>query len=142
MYLDTSVLLKLYTPEPDSAACEALVAGQGIVSSELGYAELWSALLMKERSGVLSPDNRQRAWELFEIHLLDGVVDLVELDGAVVRDAAEMMARVHPRVPLRTLDAIHLATFAGISAGPLFTMDRRMLAAGRLLGFPLVRDND
>lgn len=139
MYLDTSIVVKLYTREPDSAQCEEIVAGNNILSSELLYAELWSALLAKERAGVLAPDDRQRAWQLFEIHLLEEVVELVDLDGSVAREAAEMMARVHPQVPLRTLDAIHLATYAGTDAGPLFTADRRMIEAARLLAFPLAR---
>ena len=137
MYLDTSVLVKLYTREPDSAECEKVVAGHRIVSSELVYAELWSALLAKERNGKLSSDARQRVWELFEVHLLDDVIELIELDGLVVREAAETMARVHPHVPLRTLDAIHLATFIGLNAGPLFTKDKRMIDAARLLNLPL-----
>jgi predicted nucleic acid-binding protein len=139
MYLDTSVLVKLYTREPDSAECEKIVTGHRIVSSELLYTELWSALLAKERNGVLSPDNRQKIWQLFEVHLLDEVVELIDLDGTVVREAAEVMARVHPQVPLRTLDAIHLATFSGLDVGPMFTMDRRMIDAARLLAFPLAR---
>jgi uncharacterized protein len=139
MYLDTSIIVKLYTREPDSAECEKIVAGQKIVSSELIYAEFWSALLMKERSGKLAPEARQRVWELFELHLLDDVIELIELDGIIVREAAETMALVHPQVPLRTLDAIHLATFASIDAGPLFTNDQRMADAARLLAFPLAR---
>lgn len=139
MYLDTSVFVKLYTREADSAECEKIVAGHRIVSSELLYTELWSALLAKERAGTLTPEARQRVWEVFEMHLLDDVVELVDVNGIVVREAAEMIARVHPRVPLRTLDAIHLATFANIEAGPLFTNDRRMIDAARLLAFPLAR---
>ena len=139
MYLDTSIVVKLYTREPDSAECEKIVSGHRMLSSELLYTELWSALLAKERNGVLSPDDRQRIWQLFEMHLLDEFVELVNLDGQVLREAAEMIARVHPQVPLRTLDAIHLATFAGLDAGPLFTADRRMIEAARLLAFPLAR---
>lgn len=139
MYLDTSVVVKLYTREPDSAECEKIAAGHRILSSELLYPELWSALLAKERKGVLSPDERARVWRLFEVHLLDEVVELVDLDGQVLREAAEMIARVHPQVPLRTLDAIHLATFVGLDAGPLFTNDRRMLDAARLMALPLAR---
>ena len=139
MYLDTSVFVKLYTREADSGACERIVAGHKIVSSELLYTELWSALLAKERAGTLRPESRQRVWEIFEAHLLDDVVELIELNGHVVREAAEMIARVHPRVPLRTLDAIHLATFAGLDSGPLFTADRRMTDAARMLAFPLAR---
>lgn len=139
MYLDTSIVAKLYTREPDSAECERIVAGHPILSSELLYPELWSALLAKERSGVLSPDAREQVWQLFEVHLLDEVVQLVDLDGHVLRDAAEIMTHVHPQVPLRTLDAIHLATFVGLDAGPLFTNDRRMIDAARLLALPLAR---
>jgi predicted nucleic acid-binding protein len=138
MYLDTSVVVKLYTREPDSAACEKLVEGHRIVSSELLYTELWSALLAKERSGALTPEQRLRVWQLFEIHLVDETVELMRLDGAIVREAAEIMAVVHPRVLLRTLDAIHLATFAGVEAGPLFSRDKRMVEAARMLALPVV----
>ena len=139
MYVDTSVFVKLYTRETDSAECERIADGQKLVSSELLYAELWSALLAKERNGNLAPDDRQRVWELFEFHLSDDVVELVQLDGLLVREAAEIMAKVHPSVPLRTLDALHLATYASIEAGPLFTNDKRMIEAARLLTFPLAR---
>ena len=137
MYIDTCVAVKLYTREPDSEECQHIAAGHRLVSSELLYTELWSALLAKERAKVISPELRQRVWQLFEEHLLEDVIELVALDGHVVREAAEIMAKVHPHVPLRTLDAIHLATYAGIEAGPLFTKDKRMIDAARRLEFPL-----
>ena len=138
MYLDTSVVVKLYTHEADSAACEKIVVGHKIVSSELLYAELWSALLAKERSGALAPGQRLVVWTLFESHLIDDFVELLPLDGVIVRDAAEIMAKVHPQVPLRTLDALHLATFAGVESGPIFSRDQRMIDAARILGFAVV----
>ena len=137
MYIDTCVAVKLYTREPDSEACQRIASGQRLVSSELLYTELWSALLAKERNKVITPALRQRVWQLFEQHLLDDVIELVALDGHVVREAAEVMARVHPHVPLRTLDAIHLATYLGIEAGSLFTKDKRMIEAARRLELPL-----
>lgn len=137
MYIDTCVAVKLYTREPDSEECQQIAAGQRLVSSELLYTELWSALLAKERNKVITPELRQRVWQLFEEHLLEDVIELVALDGHVVREAAEIMAKVHPQVPLRTLDALHLATYAGIEAGPLFTRDKRMNDAARRLEFPL-----
>jgi predicted nucleic acid-binding protein len=48
------------------------------------------------------------------------------------------MLKVHPHVPLRTLDAIHLATYESVVTGPIFTKDKRMRAAARLLGFATV----
>lgn len=137
MYIDTCIAVKLYTREPDSEKCQQIAAGHRLVSSELLYTEMWSALLAKERAGVLKPEWRQRVWQVFEQHLLDDVIELVALDGHVVREAAEVMARVHPHVPLRTLDALHLATYGGIEAGALFTRDERMQDAARRLEFPL-----
>jgi predicted nucleic acid-binding protein len=139
VYLDTSVVVKLYVREPDSAACEEIVAGHKLVCSELLYAELWSALLAKERAGVLQADLRLEIWELFELHVLEDQFELMRLDGVIVREAAEIMAMVHPAVPLRTLDALHLATFTSVESGPLFTTDKRWVAAARLLGLNLAQ---
>lgn len=138
MYLDTSVIVKLYTREADSTACEKIVQGHKLVSSELLYAELWSALLAKERGGSLDPHHRMLVWQLFESHLIDGLVELVALDGVIVQEAAEIMAKMHPEVPLRTLDALHLATFDSVESGPLFSRDKRMNDAARLMGFSVV----
>ena len=139
MYVDTSVAVKLYAREPDSDACELLVAGNSLVSSELLYGELWSAFLAKERANVLSKAAREALWRNFEADLDDGKITLLPLNGIVVRDATDLMRAVHPDVPLRTLDALHLATFASIEGGPLFTNDKRMIAAAQRLALSLVR---
>jgi predicted nucleic acid-binding protein len=137
MYLDTSVLVKLYVNEPDSVACEGVAAGHTLVSSELAYGEVFSALLANERAKRLTAEQRKLAWS----RLLDdheaGKVHFVPLNGVLVQEAAEVMEEVHPEIPLRTLDAIHLATFLSVDAGPLFTRDRRMLDAARRLNLPL-----
>ena len=137
MYLDTSVLVKLYVNEPGSLECDAVAGGDTLVSSELAHGEVLSALLSKERAKQISAKERTEAWSRFLQDTAEGKVYLVPLNGIVVREAAELMEEVHPAVPLRTLDAIHLATFASVDAGPLFTMDKRMLEAARKLNYPL-----
>jgi predicted nucleic acid-binding protein len=52
--------------------------------------------------------------------------------------AKDIMLRLHPQVPLRTLDAIHLATCISIVAGPLFTTDKRMIEAATALKIPFL----
>ncbi len=136
MYLDTSVLVKLFVTEPDSEECERIIAGDKIVSSELLYAEMQGALLAKEREGRLRPLDRQRIADDFENAITESEITLVKLDSMTVREAVALMRQVYP-IPLRTLDAIHLATYMSVDAGPLFTRDRRMLDAARKLGLPL-----
>jgi predicted nucleic acid-binding protein len=138
MYLDTSVLVKRYVAEPDSDAVDAVVVGFTLVSSDLAMAEVWSALLAKERNKAISAPVRATAWQAFLNDIDEGVLRLIPLDGVMIREANEIMLRVHPQVPLRTLDAIHLATYGAVITGPLFTKDKRMLAAARLLGFATV----
>lgn len=138
MYLDTSVLVKRYTAEPDSEAVDEVVVGFTLVSSELALGEVWSAFLAKERAKTLSSASRQQAWRAFLGDIEEGVLRLIPLDGVMIREANEIMLRVHPHVPLRTLDAIHLATYGSVITGPIFTKHKRMLAAAKLLGWVVV----
>lgn len=138
MYLDTSVLVKRYVAEPDSEHVDEVVVGFTLVTSELALGEVWSALLAKERAKTLSVTARESAWAAFLQDIEDGVLRLIPLDGVMIREANEIMLRVHPHVPLRTLDAIHLATYDSVITGPVFTKDKRMLAAAKLLGFSAV----
>lgn len=138
MYLDTSVLVKRYVAEPDSEQVDDVVVGFTLVTSELALGEVWSALLAKERNKVLSVAAREQAWKAFMGDVEEGVLRMIPLDGVMIREANEMMLRVHPHVPLRTLDAIHLATYDSVTTGPIFTKDKRMIAAARLLGFAVV----
>ena len=138
MYLDTSVLVKRYTAEPDSDEVDAQIEGSTLVTSELALGEVWSALLSKERAKALKPAQRVAAWQAFSEDIEEGELRIIPLDGVLIREANETMLSVHPHVPLRTLDAIHLATFQSVITGPLFTKDKRMLAAAKLLGLAVV----
>lgn len=138
MYLDTSVLVKRYTIEPDSEAVDAHIEGATLVTSELAMGEVWSALLAKERGQIITEPQRHAAWQAFNDDIEEGVLRIIPLDGVMIREANEAMLSVHPHVPLRTLDAIHLATYQSVITGAMFTKDKRMLAAAKLLGFATV----
>ena len=138
MYLDSCVLAKLFVIEPDSEACVAKVSGSVIVSSELAYGEIFSTLLRKERGNEISRAQREALWADFERQIREESIYLAVLDGTIARRAKDVMLEVHPHVPLRTLDAIHLATYLSVITGPFFTKDKRMRDAARLLEIPLV----
>lgn len=138
MYLDTSVIVKRYVAEPDSDLVDACIIGHALMTSEIAVTEFWSALLAKERSGQISAAWRRRIWAVFVGEIESRVLKLVKLDGAILREANEVMLRVHPEVPLRSLDAIHLASYGAARAGALFSTDQRMVRAGRALGFQVM----
>lgn len=139
MYIDTSALVKLYFEEPDSEACEAKVAGTTLVSSRLLQCEFRSALLRKVSQGNISSDAGAEIWDLFERDIATDHICLVSLDDLLLQEATEILNELYPKVQLRTLDALHLATYLSIEAGPLFTMDHRMIQAAVRMGLRLVR---
>ncbi len=137
MYIDTSAVVKLYVGEPDSEACEATVAGTTLVSSRLLYCEFRSALLGKVSRGIISAELGAEIWREFEKDIAARKILFVSLNDMLVQDAADLLGELHPDVPIRTLDALHLATYLSIETGRLFTKDIRMLQAAVQLGLAL-----
>ena len=137
MYLDTSVLVKLFVREPDSEYYGKLADGQILCSSVLAYTETWSAMLSRERAGGLTPELRRLAWEAFDRNVTEDLIELVPMSPAIFKRANRIMEFCHPKVPLRSLDALHLASADQAQDWPLVTRDKRMLDAAVLLGFPV-----
>lgn len=137
MYIDTGVLIKLLVPEADSAFFEAQLVGEALSSSELAWTEVASALFAKERNKHISPRQRATAWQLFSDWVESEQVVLHPLNNITLKKANRILERTHPSVPLRTLDAIHIAACDLTQDAPLCTTDRRMRDAAEILGIPL-----
>ena len=124
VYLDASAALAHLLSE-DECPPEALWR-EPLTSSRLIQYEMWTTL--HARGFAASHGDAART-------LLDGV-DLVELSPVVLTRALDPFPR-----PLRTLDALHLATveFLRASGAPvrLATYDRRMRDNARRLKLPL-----
>lgn len=137
MYLDSCILVKLLAVEPDSDYFERSLRGQPLTSSELAYAEVLSALLARERTGKISAADRRRAWRQFLDWVETGEVRLEPLNFLVLRKSTHVLEHCHPQAPLRTMDAIHLATVEFSQDFPFATTDTRLRDAASLLGFEL-----
>lgn len=137
MYLDTSILVKLFVRDGQSEFYGKVVDGQPVCSSVLAYTEVWSALLFRERAGELTPEQRNRAWAAFDRNVMDDLIELLPMGPAIFKRANRMLEACHPRVPLRSLDALHLASADQSQDWPLVTHDKRMRDAAVALGFPV-----
>lgn len=137
MYLDSSVLVKLFAREPDSEFFVELTDGENISSSVLAYTEVYSALLMKERAGMITAANRRSGWTSFEKAVDEKTIELAPFHQTIFRKANRIMEQCSPKVALRSLDALHLATCDQLQDWPLCTTDVRMRQAAELLHFPL-----
>jgi predicted nucleic acid-binding protein len=66
-----------------------------------------------------------------------GDLEIVKLDSSTVEAAVKLLAKMPDDIPLRTLDAIHLAVCLENRLFPLFTTDGVMTKAARHLKIPL-----
>ena len=138
MYLDSCVIVKLVSHEPDSEAYHGIVAGRAIVTSELAVAEVRSALLTKERAGRISKPARLTGWRLFQEKVRDQEIHLLPLNRQVIERAGAVIDQCHPNVALRTLDAIHVATAELHGGEEMCSSDQRVCDASNFIGLSLV----
>jgi predicted nucleic acid-binding protein len=134
IYLDSSALAKLYVPEAASEKLDSFLRGRrGLMVSELGVTEVLSAVARRKREGALNFD---QACEIRDAVLEDadsGAFDRLELTPAIHREAERLLFGFDS-VPLRTLDALHLALAVSGAATHVVTFDLRMRAAARQAG--------
>ena len=135
MYLDSCILVKLLVAEPDSEFFIGSLEGKPLITSELAQTEVFSALLARERAGKISAADRRRAWHELEARIAAKEIRIENLNSIVLRKARHLLERCHSKVPLRTLDAIHLATADLRHDFPLVTTDVRLRDAATLMGF-------
>ena len=139
MYLDSAILVKLVVREQDSDFYADLVEGQfAVCSSELAIVECRSALLRKKEQGQIDTRTCNGAWARLRAHWSSGgglVLHPVTL--AVLQEAGEIIQRCMGHAPLRSLDAIHIASCHRSRTYPLVTNDGIMRSAADALGLPL-----
>ena len=133
IYLDSSVVVALLTPEERSAQALDWFAQsrEPLISSDWLITETHSALGIKQRHHGLSSSARQAAGQQLE-RLLQGGVELRLLDRERFRQAAELLQ--DSALGLRAGDALHLAVALHSRCTRLASFDSRMQQAAAALG--------
>jgi predicted nucleic acid-binding protein len=137
MYLDSCIIVKLLTTEEDSEVFDQHLTGKPLSSSELAVTEVWSALLSKQRNGRVTHKEAKTAWAQFQSWLRDEDITLCDLNSVVLRKANHVLESCHPEVPLRTLDAVHLASCDLSQDFPICSTDSRVRQAAEVLRIPV-----
>ena len=141
MYLDSAIIVKLLVREADSDWFAVNLAGHKFVTSELALAEVRSALLSRERGGHLTQRERVVAAEKFISMIEAEYIRLLPLNRPALDRTSAIQLACHPRVPLRTLDALHVATCDLHHGSGMCATDGRIRAACRQLGIALTPEN-
>lgn len=135
VYVDTSVLVKLYIDEPDSDAIAARVRRADlVVTASLTYAEMCAAFARRKREGQLTAAEHRKLRRRFDADWASLLI--VDAGDTLVR-AAGALTDSHS---LRGADAIQLASFEYLLAAAdddgieFLCADERLSAAARHLG--------
>ena len=139
VYFDTSALAKWYLNESRSEDVEAYIQKHGPVDiSDLTVVELRCLLARRRREGSFDRGAELKVFATFQEDVRQGFLLCHPLPQGIAAAALNMLSMAS-EVPLRTLDAFHLAIAREIGAELLATADRVMIEAAEVLGLKVVR---
>ena len=134
-YADTSALLKLVLPEPESPAIQNyLASSQRVLISALAFLEMRTQIRAFLLGGTLNRRQSRRIERYISEMCQVDPFRFHELSGAVFQIALEQLVSV-PDAHCRTLDRLHLAAMRELGASVLVTFDQQQANAARALGF-------
>ena len=137
IYVDTSALVKRYLQEPGSDAFDTFFLTQAPLGiSRLTVIEMRCALARRRRANQVSPELETQVQEAFRLDMQDGALVVASFNDDDLTLAYHLMDEVGV-IPLRTLDALHLAVARHIAATEFATADKNQADAARKLGFAL-----
>lgn len=135
-YVDTSLVVAYYCPEPVSRTAERLIRSRPQpVISDLTEVEVLSALARKLRTGEIRDADAQRVATQFLTHVEGQLYRHLPIERRHFRMARDWMRRLD--TPVRTLDALHLAAAASHGLR-LVTTDRLLATSADRLGVEAV----
>jgi len=134
--------VKLYAREPDSAAFETnlLNAPVAPITSRIAIYEALATFRRKEAEGILNTGAAQLLYNELLVDISAGEVRILELGAGVEQDYGRVLNVCYqrtPPIPLRTLDALHLASARVSGETELVATDKRLRDGAKALGFTL-----
>lgn len=135
-YLDTSFVAPLFVPEPASDAVDRFVSKLPVGSLAVSHwtrVEFMSLLGRRVRMHILSPGELKLVREKFE-SLLSEVFRVILPEAADFGLAEKFLCK--PNTGLRAGDALHLAIAGNHGAERVYSLDKGLLKAARLLKVP------
>ena len=138
IYIDSSAMAKLYVPETESERLDHFLRGRhDLMISELSVTEVISAVARRRREGALGAKQANQIRGAVLSDAGSGSFRRLDLTPVVHREAERLLLSTES-IPLRTLDALHIALADSGGARRVITFDGRMAAAAALHGLQVV----
>lgn len=138
IYLDTSVAIPLFIPEPTSDAVDAWfeACDDTLISADWILTEFASALSIKVRRGEIEQKQAQAAWKNFESFCQSGL-RLVPVSRQAFRQSAQLV--LDAASGLRSGASLHLAMAIETGASSIATADVNLAKSAKLKGLAVSR---
>jgi predicted nucleic acid-binding protein len=121
-------------PELESNALDSALRGRrDLVISELAVTEVLSAVARRRREGGLSDEQADAIRAAVRSDAESGSFRVLQLSPPVHREAERLLLTLQS-IPLRTLDALHVALALSVPVTQLITFDDRMRLAAAQAG--------
>lgn len=139
LYLDTSCLLKLFFPEPESARVASIVAAEPrVVVTNLARLEALVQIGGRVHGGVLKERAGARLYSQIDAVLRLAPYELVTTPAAIDLAAEGQLVPLGRRAHCRTLDRLHLGAMQVLGMRRLLTNDDVQATAAHDLGFEVL----
>ena len=139
LYLDTSCMLKVFFPEPETAKTLALISAESrVVVSSLARLETLSQIHARVAGGLLSASRARRLLQRVDTVLRMAPYEPARCPADLIEIAEAQIQLILKSVYCRTLDRLHLGAMEALGVRRLLTNDDTQAAAARALGFQVV----
>jgi predicted nucleic acid-binding protein len=136
LYLDTSCLLKVLFPEPETARTLELIASEDrVIVSSLGKVEALTHLHGRVAGRHLGRATARRLAERLDALLDMAPYEFMTAPVTIYDLAADQLASFSPREYCRSLDRLHLAIMEALRVRRLLTNDEAQARVAERMGF-------
>lgn len=140
VYVDTSVIVKLYIREEYSRAMSVWLQknNEAIPLTSFHELELINAVHLKQFRTEITPAETRLIMSMFEEHETIGIYYRPQLDwSAIFSHAVDLSKKHSASIGARSLDIIHVATALAINARRFLTLDDRQTGLAELAGLKI-----
>ncbi|MCD6396451.1 MAG: type II toxin-antitoxin system VapC family toxin [Spirochaetaceae bacterium] len=142
LYIDSSVLVKLYYPEPESKQFSEWIIKQKqpILFTQFHELEMVNAFALKVFRNEISEENFNAFQGIIKKDKGVGILEVINPDWSEVLQEAIKISKLNSSViGTRSLDIIHVASADILNCDTFLTNDKRQLSAALAMGFNALR---
>jgi len=135
VYLDTSILVSIYYPEPITPKVKKILTDKkGLSTSSFSIVEFSSAINRKILMNELSKQNGFKIINRFQSDIEEGYYKVYSFSPDDLTGANNFIKDNLGRVSLRTVDAVHIAIALREKCDLFVTADRTQAKSSKKLG--------